>query len=193
MKRILLISLGLLALLAPLPALAGQPTYTVLLAGGDGVNDIRIWLTPDGRLYVIDSVVELEVGGHVCSHPEEKSNELICEAPLIAGFEVNGGGGEDRDTVAKEITVPVTMRGGPGADFLLGGSGSDKLTGGSGDDRLFGGASTDLIYGGPGSDVLIGGLGDDLLRGGPGEDRLIGGPGADSARQYRRDDGQPLP
>lgn len=184
MKRILLISLGLLALLAPSSAPASQPTFTVLLAGGNETNNIRIWLSSDGRQYVIDSMVELEVGGSVCAHPEAKLNELLCDAPSIAGFEVNGGGGEDRVTVAREVSIPVTMRGGPGNDFLLGGTGSDKIVGGSGDDRLIGGDGADLIYGGPGSDVLIGGLGDDLLRGGPGEDTLTGGPGSDSARQY---------
>ena len=33
---------------------------------------IRIWLTPDGRTYVIDSIVPLEVGGTVCEHPGER-------------------------------------------------------------------------------------------------------------------------
>lgn len=186
MKTLLLISLTLVALLAPSVAHAESQTFTILLAGGEEANDMRIWLTPDGREYVIDSVVELEVGGTVCAHPDDKMNELVCAAPSIAGFEVNAGGGDDRVRVARDISIPVTMRGGPGDDYLLGGSGSDKLIGGSGNDRLLGGSGTDLIYGGPGSDVLIGGPGDDLLRGGPGADALIGGPGADSARQYHR-------
>ena len=59
-------------------------TYTVLLAGGDEANMIRIWLSPDGREYVIDSVVQLEVGGDVCAHPEAQPNQLVCDAPSIA-------------------------------------------------------------------------------------------------------------
>jgi RTX calcium-binding nonapeptide repeat (4 copies) len=186
MKKTLLTSLAFLALLAPGVAHAATTplkTYTVLLAGGDEANTVRIWLSPDGREYVIDSVVQLEVGGTVCAHPEDKSNELVCDAPSIAGFEVNAGGGGDRVGVAKDIEVPVTMRGGAGDDFLLGGAGPDKLIGGAGDDRLIGWRGDDLLYGGPGMDVLIGGPGGDILRGGAGEDRLISGSGEDSIHQ----------
>jgi hypothetical protein len=186
MKKLLLISFALLALLAPAVAHAEQKTYTVLLAGGVEESNIHIWLTPDGREYVIDSVVQLEVGGTVCAHPEEKSNELVCDAPSIAGFEVNAGGGEDRVWVAKDVAVPVTMRGGGGGDLLLGGAGPDKLIGGTGDDRLIGWRGDDLLYGGPGTDMLIGGPGSDLLRGGLGEDRLLAGSGDDSVHQALR-------
>jgi Ca2+-binding RTX toxin-like protein len=183
MKKLLLISFALLTLLAPGVARATTTTYTVLLAGGDEANTIRIWLTPDGREYVIDSAVQLEVGGTVCAHPAGNPNELVCGAPAIAGFEVNAGGGNDRVTVAKEVSIPVTMRGGAGDDVLFGGSGPDKLIGGAGDDRLIGGAGDDVLFGGEGNDVLIGGAGHDVLRGGYGEDRLIVGPGADSVHQ----------
>ncbi len=185
MKRTLLISLALLALCAPGVAQAAPKTYTVLLAGGAETNMIRIWLSPDGRQYVIDSVVQLEVGGTVCAHPEENPNELRCDAPTIAGFEVNSGGGDDRVWVAKDVALPVTVRGGAGDDLLVGGSGADKMIGGTGDDRLVGWRGDDVLYGGPGSDVLIGGPGRDILRGGPGTDRLAGGSGKDNLRQYR--------
>ena len=183
MKKLLLISFALLALLAPGSAPAAEKTYTVLLAGGDEANSIKIWLSPDGREYVIDSLVQLEVGGSVCAHPEGDPNELVCAAPSIAGFEVNSGAGDDRVAVAKNITVPVTMRGGAGDDLLLGGAGPDKLIGGQGDDRLIGWRGNDVLYGGPGDDVLIGGPGNDVLRGGLGEDRLIDGLGGDSVHQ----------
>ena len=81
MKKLLLISFALLALLAPGSASATEKTYTVLLAGGDEANSIKIWLSPDGREYVIDSLVQLEVGGSVCTHPEDNPNELVCAAP----------------------------------------------------------------------------------------------------------------
>ena len=184
MKKLLLISFASMALLAPAVAHAAPQTYTVLLAGGAEDSVIRIWLTPDGREYVIDSIVQLEVGGEVCRHPEEKSNELVCDAPMIAGFEVNSSDGDDRVTVAKDVSVPVTMRGGPGDDFLLGGAGRDKLIGGPGDDRLSGWRGADLLYGGPGEDVLVGGPGDDVLRGGPDMDSLAAGPGKNDVRQY---------
>jgi Ca2+-binding RTX toxin-like protein len=186
MKKLLPISFALLALLAPAVAPASTPTYTVLLAGGEEANTIRIWLGPDGREYVIDSVVQLEVGGGVCTHPEDNPNELVCEAPSIAGFEVNSGGGDDNVSVSNDVTVPVTMRGGSGNDVLLGGAGPDKLIGGDGADRLVGGRGDDLLFGGPGKDVLIGGPGNDVLRGGFGEDTLTAGSGNDSVHQALR-------
>lgn len=185
MKKLLLISFTLLALLAPGTAFAETKTYTVLLAGGEEDNVIKVWLSSDGRLYVIDSVVQLDVGGTVCSHPEDNPNELLCNAPAIAGFEVNAGGGDDEVSVAKDVTAPVTMRGGAGDDLLVGGGGRDKLVGGNGDDRLVGWRQSDLLYGGPGSDTLIGGQGADILRGGPGADTLAGGPGANKVRRLR--------
>jgi Ca2+-binding RTX toxin-like protein len=172
MKKLLLILLALPALLAPGVAHA-EKTYTVLLAGGVEDSNIRIWLTADGRDYVIDSIAELE----------GKPTELVCDAPAIAGFEVNGGGGDDRVTVAGKVTVPVTMRGGDGVDLLFGGSGADKLIGGDGNDRLKGGGGDDTLLGGDGDDLLIGGPGHDLLRGGPGEDKLIDGAKANSIHQ----------
>jgi Ca2+-binding RTX toxin-like protein len=188
MKKTIFILLAILAMPAPATALAGeQPqTFTVLLAGGDEANTIRIWLTPDGRQYVIDSVVPLEIGGTVCSNPAGVENELVCDAPSIAGFEVNSGGGDDQVSVAKAISIPVTMRGGSGDDVLVGGSGPDKLIGGAGDDRLVGGLGADVLYGGSGEDTLLGGPGSDMLHGGPGYDVLSGGPGADEVRQYQR-------
>jgi Ca2+-binding RTX toxin-like protein len=186
MKKAILILLTILALGAPAISDAKPKTYTVLLAGGEEANMIQIWLSPDGRDYVIDSVVQLEVGGTICAHPEDNPNELVCGAPLIGGFEVNSGGGDDRVAVAKDISVAVTIRGGAGDDFLLGGAGPDKLLGGAGNDRLVGGSGADLLFGGEGKDVLIGGAGNDAMRGGFGEDTLTEGPGNDSVHQELR-------
>jgi RTX calcium-binding nonapeptide repeat (4 copies) len=183
MKKLLLISFALLALSAPGWSQAAGKTYTVLLAGSEDANAIKIWLSRDGRQYVIDSPVDLEVGGTVCAHAEEKSNQLICDAASIAGFAVNAGGGDDRVWVAKDVAVPMTMRGGGGDDSLLGGEGADKLIGGADDDRLSGWRGDDLLYGGPGEDMLMGGAGEDVLQGGSGEDKLIGGPGSDDILQ----------
>jgi Ca2+-binding RTX toxin-like protein len=161
-------------------------TYTVVLAGGSEQNTIRIWLTPDGRSYVIDSAVPLEVGGTVCENSPGSANELVCKAPMVAGFEVNAGIGDDTVTVSRAIEIPVTMRGGAGQDLLVGGSGPDKLIGGPGDDHLAGRGGDDLIYGGPGNDVIVGGTGNDVLRGGPGQNSVNGGPGENDVRQSLR-------
>lgn len=185
LKRAILILLAFLAVQAPTLAHA-EKTYTVLLAGGAENAMIHIWLTPDGRNYVIDSIAPLEVGGEVCVNPEGQPNELLCAAPLIGGFEVNAGGGDDEVSVEPQVTIPVTMRGGEGKDDLRGGSGPDKLIGGAGRDRLVGQRGDDALYGGTGVDILIGGPGSDLLRGGPAKDVLRGGPGRDDLRQPQR-------
>jgi len=180
MKRAILTAMTVLVAWAAPAAPAAEPQLTVLLAGGSEENTINIWLTPDGRSYVIDSVVPLEVGGSVCSHPQGQPNELICSAALIGGFEVNAGASDDAVVVAGAVRIPTTLRGGQGSDDLIGGSGADKLIGGPGDDTLVGRAATDSLYGGPGADRLVGGGGYDLLHGDSGEDALFGGPGGNN-------------
>ncbi len=177
MKKAILIASTVLAVHAAASAHAARAPLTVLLAGGSEANTISIALSPDGRSYTIDSVVPLEVGGSVCVHPEGQQNELVCAAAAIGGFEVNAGGGDDFVSVAREVPVPVTLRGGPGQDRLIGGAGPDKLVGGAGDDTLIGRGGADSLYGGPGNDRLLGCGGNDLLRGGGGEDVLLGGSG----------------
>lgn len=177
MKKAILTVLTVLAALSATAAHAENGPVTLLLAGGREDNVIRISLSPDGRDYVIQSRVVLEAGGDVCSHPEGRPTELLCEAPAIAGFEVNVGGGNDRVILTGDIPIPATLRGGPGDDTLVGGGVSDKLVGGAGDDLLSGRRGDDWLLGGPGNDHLLGGPGDDQLRGGPGVDVLNGGPG----------------
>ena len=157
---------------APAPA-----STTIVLAAGSAQNTIHIWLTPDGYSYVIDSAVPLEVGGTICQNAPGNPNELICEAPPIAGFIVDGGSHDDRVVVSREVQVPVTLHGGAGRDVLVGGSGADMIVGGPGNDILGGRGGDDVIYGGPGRDVLKGGAGDDVLRGGSGRDEVRGGSG----------------
>ncbi|HEY7950061.1 MAG TPA: hypothetical protein VID51_04415 [Solirubrobacterales bacterium] len=142
-------------------------------------NTMLIWLTPDGYSYVIDSAAPLEGGEPACQLAPENPNELVCDAPMVAGFEVHAGPREDKIVVTRAVQVPVTIRGGRGSDLLFGGGGSDLLVGGPGEDRLGGRAGDDLIFGGPGSDLLLGGPGDDVLRGGPGRDESRDGPGMD--------------
>ncbi len=183
MKKAILILLAILAAQAGAFAHAAEPAYTVVLAGGAEQSMIRIWLTPDGRSYVIDSVAPLEVGGAVCENAPGNPNELICRAQIVAGFEINTGNGNDSITVAANVPAPVTMRGGPGADTLTGGDAADKLIGGDGNDQLFGRGGADLIFGGDGNDTISGGPGKDLLRGGFGKDSFVGGSGPDNIRQ----------
>jgi Ca2+-binding RTX toxin-like protein len=187
-KKALLLAAALGAVLA-LPVGPATAAYNVLLAGGPEANTIHIGLTSDGRQYVIESVVPLEVGGEVCVHPEGRENELLCDAPQIASFEVSSGAGEDTVSVAPIVPEPVTLRGGPGGDLLIAGSSADKLVGGEGNDRLIGGAGADVLFGGPGVDLLSGEGGFDLLVGGPGKDILRGGYGKDAEIQGARKPG----
>ena len=173
--------------LAVQPSMAGtgpQRNVSVVLAGGEESNQIAIWLTPDGREYVIDSLVPLESGDSVCTEMEGKPTELRCQAPAIVGFQVNAARGNDRVSVAKNLTVPVTVLGAGGDDLLVGGAGADRLLGGPGNDILVGNAGADALHGGPGDDTLMGGPGNDLLIGGPGKDTLGGGPGRNEVRQF---------
>ncbi len=186
MKKLIAITLTLLTAFAGSPANADTKPVTVLLAGGSTSNVIHIWLTPDGRTYVIDSIVPLEVGGTICANTPGNPNELLCQAPLVAAFEMNADAGDDRVSVAKEVTIPITIRGGAGRDVLTGGSGNDKLIGGAGVDRLLGGRGDDILAGGPGVDVLLGGRGDDILLSGPGNDVRRGGGGKDKLPKYKR-------
>jgi Ca2+-binding RTX toxin-like protein len=183
-KRIVSLIVVLAACAAPLAhaeTSSEPPTkFTIVLAGGSAENMMHIWLTPDGYEYVIDSVVPLEVGGAVCQNASGNPNELVCDAPLVAGFEVNAGPGDDAVSVAASVEVPTTLRGGPGDDVLQGGDAADKLVGGVGDDTLTGRAGNDAIFGGPGKDVLNGGPGNDVLWGGPGKDVIHPGAGRDS-------------
>jgi hypothetical protein len=185
MKRAILIMLAILAAQSA-PVAHAETTYTIVLAGGATESMIRIWLTPDGRSYVIDSVAPLEVGGTVCENTPGMPTELVCKAPLVAGFEVNAGEGDDIVSVASAVEVPVTMRGGSGRDTLTGGGGPDKLIGGDHNDKLAGRGGDDLLFGGEGNDELFGGGGDDVLRGGTGHDTLTGGTGENVVRSSLR-------
>lgn len=181
MKKTILISLAL-AVLAAAPVARADAAVNVLVAGGDEDNDIRVSLSADGRMYVIDSIVPLEVGDSICGNPEGMPNELLCQASAVSGFEFNAAGGDDSVVVSPAISVPVTIRGGPGDDRLVGGSGNDLLIGEAGADRIQGGSGNDVLRGEAGADILHGGLGNDVLRGGFGNDVLIGGAGDDLLR-----------
>jgi hypothetical protein len=183
MKKSILIVLTLFAtLLAPAAHAEGGP-LTLLLSGTQAGDVFRITLSPDGREYRITSAASLEAGGDVCWHPEERTTALACDAPAIAGFEVNGAGGDDTVVLGSDIPIPATLRGGPGRDRLTGGAVADKIIGGPGGDVLSGRRGDDLLLGGPGDDRLVGGQGNDQLRGGPDTDLLVGGPGQNSLLQ----------
>lgn len=181
-KLILIVSMLSATLLAP-PVHAEPGPLTLLLSGNGANNVFRVGLSPDGREYLISSEAALEAGGDICRHPEERMNELACDAPAIAGFEINAAGGHDLVILGSDIPIPATLRGGGGRDRLTGGGEADKIIGGPEPDVLTGRRGDDLLLGGPGEDRLIGGQGNDQLRGGPDTDLLVGGPGQNSLLQ----------
>lgn len=112
-----------------------------------------------------------------------------------APVRVDLGDGNDRGAVASttpQVTVPVSIDGGPGNDELIGnaaaqildgGPGDDTVDGNEGDDTLRGGDGNDTVEGGAGSDHIDAGAGDDLVSGDGSEgqwpDVIDGGPGTD--------------
>jgi Ca2+-binding RTX toxin-like protein len=180
-KRLAVIAILVLTALTATTAHAEKHSVTLLLVGGSGQDVLVVSLSPDGRNYLIDSLfTPLEAGGEVCFEPEESHHQLICEATAIAGFEVNGGKGNDQVTISPKILVPTTLRGGEGVDRLRGGFGADKLVGGADADFLYGHHGEDWLFGGDGEDWLYGGPNEDRLVGGPNPDQMNGGPGKDT-------------
>lgn len=177
MKKASLIVVVLLLAALPAAFARANGAVTLLISGGPEDSSLTVSLSPDGREYVILSADPLEVGGNLCTHPEEVPTELRCKATAIASFEVNAGGGSDHITFTSDIPVSVTLRGGPGDDRLSGAVAADKIVGGPGHDLLVGRRGDDWMFGGPGVDYLSGGPGRDQLRGGPDKDQLNGGPG----------------
>jgi len=180
MKKVTLIAVVVLCVQMGGVARAAEPTWTILLVGGPGPDSFKVALSADGRTYQIDSVAPLEVGGTVCKHPGGDPLQLLCDAPSVAGFEVNGEGDADVVEIDAKVSVPVTLSGGIGDDKLIGGGSGDKLIGGDGFDHLIGGGGNDEIAGGAGGDTVTGDLGDDRLAGEGGQDTLVGGDGNDS-------------
>ncbi|HEY3392382.1 MAG TPA: hypothetical protein VGK58_06735, partial [Lacipirellulaceae bacterium] len=104
---------------------------------------------------------------------------VVFSGLAIGSIKVVLGAGHDIVVVGSNITVPLTINGGDGNDFLAGGGGRSVLIGGNGNDILWGGAGDDVLLGGDGDDDLFGGGGNDALVGGTGNDIVTGGVGRD--------------
>lgn len=62
---------------------------------------------------------------------------------------------DQADGVSNSTTLPSSLSGGPGADFLGGGSGDDTLIGGSGGDWITAGPGNDLVLARDGADERV--------------------------------------
>lgn len=102
----------------------------------------------------------------------------------VSAINLDLGDEADIGYVDPSVTVPATISGGTGDDWLVGGRGSDSLSGGDGNDGLAtGGAGTDSLSGGAGDDYLWGGGGTETLDGGDDNDTLLPGKGGASTLQ----------
>jgi len=72
----------------------------------------------------------------------------------ITSISVSAGGGDDKVSIARNITLPTTLNGGDGNDSLSGGGGVDTIDGGGGADRISGGLAADVLNGGAGNDTI---------------------------------------
>jgi uncharacterized delta-60 repeat protein len=112
--------------------------------------------------------------------------------PLASVTGINALLGDGDDWIDLEaVSIPATVNGGLGIDFISGGQGNDSLVGGGGardnlfgrggDDTLVGGDGDDGLSAGSGNDSLLGQAGDDILSGEDGQDTILAGTGDDRA------------
>ena len=83
----------------------------------------------------------------------------------------NLGGQSDR-FIATGWTMPVTVNGGAGNDYLVGGDGNDSLSGGDGNDLIEANAGNDTIHGDAGNDSLVPLAGNNVVYGDAGRDTI---------------------
>jgi Ca2+-binding RTX toxin-like protein len=115
-----------------------------------------------------DTITTIAAG---CAQSDIWPGDVVTCTPGSA-VRVDLGDGDDSGVVSDEVSVPVTLAGGPGADLLRDGPKANTLDGGPGDDKLEAGAGDDVLLGGDGSDDLQGKAGRDRLDGGGGDDLL---------------------
>jgi len=151
--------------------------FELILDAGSGSNSVS------SNLPIINGViVGTENGDSI--HLDEISgvvmasvNGVISTFSGLTHLGVLALGGDDSITL-EDVTIPVAVEGGEGADQVDATRtvAPVSLRGGPGNDDLRGGPSDDSIEGGSDDDVMRGGGGDDLIDGGEGSDRLGSAP-----------------
>lgn len=155
----------------------------ITVKNDDGV--IRVdRLANAGSMVIVDLDGNLRDGASYTFDPAEVDEILI-----------DAWGGNDK--VINYTSIPSTINGGSGNDYLRGGSGADiingeagndiilgkngddQLGGGANNDRIYGSSGDDIIEGGSGRDTVYAGSGDDIVYGESGNDRLYGNNGKD--------------
>jgi hypothetical protein len=159
---------------------AGGGTLSYRALDATSLNTLTVQVT-GGDLRFRDPTVDggLDVG--TCRPGDVDQQGYVIEGycPLAGANGLYVDVGDREDTVSVTAPLPVTLRGGTGADVLSSGDLADDVEGGDGNDALDGGGGRDRLYGGDGADDLRGGAGDDAVFGEAGADRLDGGDGDD--------------
>lgn len=161
---------------ATLAVSGGTLTYA---AAAGGVSSIE--LDQDGRDVVVfrfpDDTDEIEPGAG-CRNatpaptPLDPEPEERFRCTGVTAVAATAGDRDDGVFAFGLTTIPATIDGGAGNDFLEGGEAADALTGGPDDDGLFGGDGDDRLEGGGGDDFAFQDRGADTYAGGPGVDSV---------------------
>ena len=139
---------------------------TLVIAGTNQADTIQVGPGADPTTLFVD------FGG--------QATPLHFDRATFTAISVSLGSGDDTftaSTVRGNVTEPLTIDGGNGADAITGGAGNDNIVGGNGDDTLLGGTGNDVVVGGEGVDTVDGQRGTDTEILGRGDDVAIWLPG----------------
>jgi Ca2+-binding RTX toxin-like protein len=120
---------------------------------------------------------------------DDGSAEFSFDRERVTSIAVDAGAGNDLVRIddgngAITNSIPTTIAGDDGNDFLLGGAGAERLAGGPGIDSIDGNGGNDLALMGAGDDVFVWDPGDgsDVVEGEDGTDTMLFN-GADGAER----------
>ena len=137
---------------------------------------IHIWLSPDGRTYVIDSIVAARSRRRrSATHPDGNAERAgLRGAARSPASKSTPAAATTRSSSPATIPIPVTMRGGAGRRRRWSAArGADKLIGGAGDDTpRSAAAATTRSSAAPATTGCSAAPATTSLRGGPGDDVL---------------------
>jgi Ca2+-binding RTX toxin-like protein len=93
-------------------------------------------------------------GGGYSEFGEVTSQTFDISDNSITSIAVVAGGGDDKVSLARNVSLASVITGGDGNDVLSGGLGIDNIDGGAGADRIIGGLGADVLSGGAGNDTI---------------------------------------